>query len=88
MFQQFLYTSEGKTVTTYLNLIDATIKPVALYVCESWGYFQDQNDLGKLEKFHISLCNQMLRVQNNTGNLNVLLELDRYPFKINIETLR
>ena len=88
MLQQFLYTSEGKTVTTYLNLIDVTIKPVALYVCESWRYFQDQNDLAKLEKFHISLCNQMLRVQNNTGNLNVLLELDRYPFKINIETLR
>ena len=55
MFQQFLYTSEGKTVTTYLNLIDATIKPVALYVCESWGYFQDQNDLGKLEKFHSAI---------------------------------
>ena len=55
---------------------------------QKWRYFQDQNDLGKLEKFHISLCNQMLRVQNNTGNLNVLLELDRYPFKINIETLR
>ena len=55
---------------------------------QKWRYFQDQNDLGKLGKFHISLCNQMLRVQNNTGNLNVLLELDRYPFKINIETLR
>ena len=35
MFQQFLYTSEGKTVTTYLNLIDVIIKPVALYVCKS-----------------------------------------------------
>ena len=27
--------SKGKTVNTYLNLIDTTIKPVVLYVCEN-----------------------------------------------------
>ena len=33
--QRILYKSEGKTVNTYLNLIDTTIKPVVLYACES-----------------------------------------------------
>ena len=59
MLQRILYRSEGKTVTTYLKLINATIEPVALYACESWGYFQDQNNPGKVEKFHI--CNFTLQ---------------------------
>ena len=37
ILQQFLYKSEGKSVNTYLNLIDTTIKPVVLYAWESWG---------------------------------------------------
>ena len=36
MVQQFLYKSEGKTISTYLNLIDTTIKPLELYAGESW----------------------------------------------------
>ena len=35
ILQRFLCKSEGKTVSTYLNLIDTTIKPVVLYACES-----------------------------------------------------
>ena len=35
ILQRFLYKSEGKTVNTYLNLIDTTIKPVVLYAYES-----------------------------------------------------
>ena len=35
ILQQILCKSEGKTVNTYLNLIDTTIKPVVLYACES-----------------------------------------------------
>ena len=35
ILQRFLCKSERKTVSTYLNLIDTTIKPVVLYACES-----------------------------------------------------
>ena len=37
IIQRFLYKSEGKAANTYLNLINATIKPVVLCACESWG---------------------------------------------------
>ena len=62
ILQRFLYKSEGKTVDTYLNVIDTTIKPVELHACESWGDPKYQNNLSKIEKFHLSLCKQILGV--------------------------
>ena len=81
--------SEGKAFNTYLNLTDTTIKPVVLYVCESWGRGgdpKDQHNLSKIEKFHLSLCKETLVVKNNTSNSKVLGELGRFPFRITTET--
>ena len=63
ILQRFLHNSEGKTANTYLNLTDTTIKPVVLYACESWGNPKDQHNLSKIEKFHLSLCKQILGVK-------------------------
>ena len=37
ILQRFSYKSEGKTINTYLNVIDITIKAVVLYACENGG---------------------------------------------------
>ena len=37
ILQRFLYKSEGKTVNTYLNLIDTTIKPVLFKLAKDGG---------------------------------------------------
>ena len=37
MLQSFLYKSEGKTVNTYLNHIDTTIKPFVLHAVKAVG---------------------------------------------------
>ena len=86
ILQRFLYKFERKTVNTYLNLIDATIEPVVLCACESWEDPKDQNSLSKIEKFHASLCKQILGVKNNTSSSKVLGELGRFPSRINIGT--
>ena len=86
ILQRFLYKSEGKTVNTYLNLTDTTIKPVVLYACESCGDPKGQNNSTKIEKFHLSLCKQILRVKNNTSSSKVFGELGRFPLRISIET--
>ena len=85
ILQQFLYKSEGKTINTYLNLTGTTIRPVVLYTCESWGDFKDRNNIRKIEKFHPSLCTQILGVKNNTSSLKELGELGRFPLRISIE---
>ena len=79
ILQRFLYKSEGKTVDTYLNVIDTTIKPVELHACESWGDPKYQNNLSKIEKFHLSLCKQILGVKNKTSSSKVLGEPGRFP---------
>ena len=65
ILQRFLYKSEGKTVNTYLNLIDTTIKPVVFGVCKSWGNHKDQNNLSNIEKFHLSFCKQITPAVQN-----------------------
>ena len=44
------------------------------------------NNLSKIEKFHLSLCKQILGVENNTGSSKVVGELGRFPFRTTIET--
>ena len=46
----------------------------------------DPKDLSKIEKFHFSLCKQILGVKKNTSNSEVLGELGWFPFRIIIET--
>ena len=55
ILQRFLYKSEGISVGTWLNLNDATIKPVVIYACKSWGDPKDQNNLSKIDKFSHSV---------------------------------
>ena len=86
ILQQFLCKFEGKTVNTYLNLLDTIIKPVVLYAYESCGDLKDQNNLSKIEKFYLSLSKQTVGVKNNANNSKVLGELGRFPFRISIET--
>ena len=87
MLQQFLHESEAKTVNTYLNFIDTTIKPVVLYVCEIRRDPKDQNNFSKIEKFHLSRHKQILGVKKNRSNSKVLGELGRFPFRISTETI-
>ena len=47
---------------------------------------KDQHNLSKIEKFHLSLCKEILVVKNNTSSSKVLGELGRFPFRITIET--
>ena len=47
---------------------------------------RNQNNLSKIEKFHLLFCKQILGVKNNTSNSKVLGELGRFPFGIKIET--
>ena len=42
--------------------------------------------MSKIEKFHLSLCKQILGIKNNTSSSKVLGELGRFPLRINIET--
>ena len=63
ILQRFLYKSEGKTVNTCLNLIDTTIKRIVLHAFESLRDPKYQHNLSKIEKFHLSLCKQILGVK-------------------------
>ena len=42
--------------------------------------------MSKIEKFHLSLCKQILGVKNNTSSSKVLGELGRFPPRISTET--
>ena len=50
------------------------------------GDLEDQNNLCKIEKFHLSLYKQILGVKNNTSSSKVLGKLDRFPLRISNET--
>ena len=79
ILQQFLYKSEGKTVSTYLTFIDSTFKSVVLYACESWEDCKDQK-----KKLYLLFCKKILGVKNNTSSSKVLGELGQFPFRITI----
>ena len=74
ILQRILYDSKGKTVNTHLNRIDTTIKPVALYGCESWGDPKEQINLSKI-RFYRSHFRQIVGVKKNTCNSKMLVEL-------------
>ena len=42
--------------------------------------------MNKIEKFHLSLCKQIVGVKNNISSSKLLGELGRFPFRISIET--
>ena len=46
----------------------------------------DKKSRMKVQPFHVLPCKQLLRIRKTTGNMKVLAELGRFPFKIYIET--
>ena len=85
--QKMIAKSKEKTISAYLKLIDSIIKPIILYASESWGdALKNDVFVNKLEKFHLSMCKQILGVNKSVNNIKVLAELGRYPLKISIET--
>ena len=55
-------------------------------LAKAGGGPKDQNNLSKIEKFHLSLCKQIVRVKNNTSSSKVFGELGRFSLRICIET--
>ena len=63
-----------------------------LYAWEIWGYIEDKNDLSSIgkssiERFHLKVCKQISGVHRKTSNIATLLELGRYPLKLDIQKL-
>ena len=81
-----LQKSKNKSTSTYLKLIDSLIKPIILYACECWGGDESKDLLKtKIEKFHLSMCKQILGINKSSNNVNCLAELGRYPLQVEIE---
>ena len=76
---------EKKTLDIYLHLIETIIKPMTLYDWESCDDCDKKSRI-KVQPFHVLPCKQVLRIRKTTGNMKVLAELGRFPFKIYIET--
>ena len=56
--------SKGKTIGTYLKLVDSLVKLVILYACECWGdSMKKEFFANKIEQFHMSMCKQILGVK-------------------------
>lgn len=85
--QKSLMKSKEKTVHTYTKLIDSVIKPVLLYACEVWGDLPSKKLYeNKVERFHLSMCKQVLGINKRANNVSTLSELGRYPLYKDIET--
>jgi len=85
--QKSLINSKEKTVKTYIKLIDSLVKPIMLYACETWGDITTKKLLeSKVEKFHLSMCKQILGVKKRSNNVSTLSEFARFPLYVDIET--
>ena len=74
-----------KTVNTYLKLLNAVIKPVALYACEAWGDSLKKDCFqNEIEKPHTSTCKQILGLPKHVRN-EITIKFGRYPFITNME---
>ena len=84
--QKNLVRSKEKTISTYTKMIDSLIKPILLYSCEVWGDILSKKLFeNKIEKFHLSMCKQILGIHKRANNVATLSELGRYPFSIDID---
>ena len=85
-------------VKTSIHVFDHTIKPILLYGCEIWGYFNPFTSrfrngnipidqiFSKLhcEKLHLKFCKFLLGVHKKSTNLAVQSELGRFPLHFDI----
>ena len=86
------------TVKNAIHVFDHTIKPILLYGCEIWGYFNPFTARLKkenisvdtiysrilCEKLHIKFCKYILGVNRKSTNFAVLSELGRFPLHYDI----
>jgi len=85
--QRTLHKSRRKTIKTYLCLIDSLVKPIILYACEAWGDMATKNPFNqKIEKFHLSMCKQLLGLKKRANYVNTFAELGRFALYTNIES--
>ena len=80
-------------VKTSIHVFDHTIKPILLYGCEIWGYYNPFTSrfrngnipidqiFSKLhcEKLHLKFCTFLLGVHKKNTNFAVQSELGRFP---------
>ena len=67
-----------KNVQITLYLYDSLIKPIILYASDFWGCLKLPKD-NPIDKLQQQIFKQLLRVQKQTTNIGVLLELGRVP---------
>ena len=65
-------------VDIFYKLLDATVKPLALYAAEVWGVFR----YDRIEKLQLFALKRMLGVTKKTPNCMVYGETGRYPFYV------
>ena len=70
-----------KNLLTTLQLFDALIKPILLYMADFWGCLKMPKN-NPIEIFHHKFLKQLLGVQIQTTNNGVLLETGRIPLCI------
>ena len=65
-------------VKTKLSLFDSMVVPILLYCSEVWGIY----DYKAIDKLHNRFCKSVLVVRQQTPNMAVYGELERYPLSV------
>ena len=72
-----------------LKILESVIEPIALYVCEVWGPYTNQEfikwDKHQIETLHAEFSKYILCVQRNTPNNACRAESGRYLLIIKIK---
>lgn len=76
--------SDGKSLSLFLKLFDALVKPILLYGCEIWGPAA-LNGNNPLEKFVNKFYRTLLGVPKNSSTVGVHVELGRFPLALSIK---
>ena len=81
-----LGSSFSKDVPLCLSLFDTLVKPILLYACDFWGCLKMKKS-NPIENFYMSILKQISRVQRQTTNTGVLLEMGKFPIAIEAKRL-
>jgi hypothetical protein len=68
-------------VDLQLKLFDSLVIPILLYASEVWGFENKES----IEKVHLQLCKNILKVRSTTPNYMVYGELGRYPMDVMVK---
>ena len=64
-----------------IKIFDTLVKPILLYASDFWGILKFPKN-NPIENVHIKFCKELLKVQKQTTNIGVLLELGQIPISI------